>query len=272
MIATLTENMLVVKLGGAEGLDLDASCDDLAVLASNRPMIVVHGVSALANRLCAEAGHPAQTLASPSGHTSRYTDPITRDIYVKAAEMANREVVEQLRKRGINAIGITGDETLIHGQRKKAIRAVVAGRVRVVRDDYSGSITGVDSDRLSQLIEAGYVPVLPPMALSDDGLLNIDGDRASAAVAGALQVSELIILSNVRGLYRNFPDESSFVQQVPGHQLENAMNWAQGRMKRKVLGAQEALAGGVQRVIISDGRVNNPVQHALAGNGTEFVR
>ena len=272
MIATLIENILVVKLGGAQGLDLDASCDDLASLAADRPMVVVHGVSALANRLCEEAGHPVQTLTSPSGHTSRYTDPVTRDIYVRAAEMMNQRVVDCLRARGINAIGITGDETAIHGDRKQAIRAVVAGRVRVVRDDYSGSISHVDGDRLQQLLEAGYVPVLPPMALSDDGLLNVDGDRASAAVAGALQASELVILSNVRGLYRNFPDEDSFVQQVPGHQLEAAMNWAQGRMKRKVLGAQEALESGVNRVIISDGRVHNPVQQALAGQGTVFLQ
>ncbi len=272
MIATLIDNILVVKLGGGEGLDLDASCADLAAMAQNRPMIVVHGVSALANRMCEEAGHPVQTLTSPSGHASRYTDPITRDIFVEAAEIANQQVVERLQALGINAIGLTGNNTVVQGERKNAIRAVVAGRVRVVRDDYSGSITGVDGAQLHQLLQAGFVPVLPPMALSDDGLLNIDGDRASAAVAGALQASELVILSNVRGLYRNFPDETSFVHQVPVHQMPTALEWAQGRMKRKVLGAQEALAGGVDRVIIGDGRIHNPVQQALAGQGTVFFR
>lgn len=272
MIATAVDNILVVKLGGGEGLDLDASCDDLADMARNRPMIVLHGVSALANRLCEEAGHPVQTLTSPSGHSSRYTDPLTRDIFVRASEIANRQVVERLRARGINAIGLTGSETAIFGERKKAVRAIVAGRVRIVHDDYSGSISGADGDRLAQLLQAGYVPVLPPMAMSDDGLLNIDGDRAAAAVASALRAAELVILSNVRGLYRNFPDESSFVGQVSSQQLDSALEWAQGRMKRKVLGAQEALDGGVQRVIIGDGRVSSPVQQALAGQGTVFVR
>jgi acetylglutamate/LysW-gamma-L-alpha-aminoadipate kinase len=272
VIATLIDNILVVKLGGGEGLDMDASCADLAEMAQNRPMIVVHGVSALANQMCAEAGHPAQMLVSPSGHSSRYTDPMTRDIFVNAAEIANQQVVERLQTLGINVIGLTGSQTVIHGERKNAIRAVVDGRIRVVRDDYSGSITGVDGDQLQQLLQAGYVPVLPPMALSDDGLLNIDGDRASAAVAGALHASALVILSNVRGLYRNFPDETSFVQQVPAHQMTAALGWAQGRMKRKVLGAQEALDGGVERVIISDGRVHHPVQQALAGQGTVFIR
>ncbi|MAS36055.1 MAG: acetylglutamate kinase [Anaerolineaceae bacterium] len=272
MISTAIDNVLVVKLGGGEGLDLDASCHDLADMANNRPMIVLHGVSALANRMCEDAGHPVQTLTSPSGHTSRYTDPITRDIFVQASEIANQQVVERLRARGINAIGLVGEDTLIRGERKSAIRALVAGRVRVVRDDYSGSITGVDGARLQQLLQAGFVPVLPPMAISEEGLLNIDGDRAAAAVAGSLHASELVILSNVRGLYRSFPDESSFVQQVNAHQMESALEWAQGRMKRKVLGAQEALDGGVQRVIISDGRVSQPVQQALAGQGTVFIR
>ncbi|MBZ0302129.1 MAG: [LysW]-aminoadipate kinase [Anaerolineae bacterium] len=264
--------MLVIKLGGGAGLDLDASCDDLADMARSRPMVVLHGVSALANRMCDEAGHPVQTLTSPSGHTSRYTDPITRDIFVRASEIANREVVERLRARGIPAVGLTGDEAAIFGERKKALRALVAGRVRVVHDDYSGSITGADGERIRQILQAGGVPVVPPMALSEDGLLNIDGDRAAAAVASALHADELVILSNVRGLYRNFPDEASFVQHVPAHQLESALEWAQGRMKRKVLGAQEALDGGVGRVIIGDGRIRQPVQQALAGQGTVFIR
>jgi acetylglutamate/LysW-gamma-L-alpha-aminoadipate kinase len=265
MIAT---NILIVKLGGGAGLDFSASCDDLAALARKRPVVVVHGVSALANRLCEERGVPVRTLDSPSGHSSRYTDPQIRDIFVEAAQIANRQIVDCLQAQGIDAIGV---HEAIQGTRKTAIRAIVDGRVRVVRDDYSGSITGVDANHLRQLLENGQVPVLPPMAFSDDGMLNIDGDRASAAVASALNAQELVILSNVRGLYRRFPDESSFVQQVPGPQLDTALEWAQGRMKRKVIGAQEALQGGVQRVIIGDGRIANPVQEALAGGGTVFL-
>jgi acetylglutamate/LysW-gamma-L-alpha-aminoadipate kinase len=115
-----------------------------------------------------------------------------------------------------------------------------------------------------------YVPVLPPMALSEDGLLNVDGDRASAAVASELDAEELVILSNVQGLFRDFSDSTSLIAEVPMNQLEQAMNYAEGRMKRKVLGAQEALEGGVQRVIIGDGRISEPVSHALLGEGTVF--
>ncbi|MFZ4816945.1 MAG: [LysW]-aminoadipate kinase, partial [Phototrophicaceae bacterium] len=115
---------------------------------------------------------------------------------------------------------------------------------------------------------------IPPQALDAvDGMLNIDGDRAAAALAAEVGAAELIILSNVRGLYRNFPDESSFVAEVRGGQmLDSALEWAQGRMKRKVLGAQEALNGGVTRVTIADGRIPQPVQAALNGAGTVFTK
>lgn len=264
-------NILVVKLGGGEGLDLAASCDDLAQIAQQRPLVVVHGVSAIMNQMCKDLGVEVETLTSPSGHSSRYTNPAVRDIYVRAAELANERVVSALRQRGVNATGLVGENVIINGSRKKAIRAVVKGRVRVVRDDYSGSIENVITDPMIEVLEQGQIPVIPPMAISDDGLLNVDGDRASAAVAGALNAEELLILSNVRGLYSNFPDESSFVSEVPRTELDTALDWAEGRMKRKVLGAQEALEGGVSRVIIGDGRVTNPATQALAGEGTIFL-
>jgi acetylglutamate/LysW-gamma-L-alpha-aminoadipate kinase len=264
--------LLVVKLGGGEGLDLRSSCDDLAAIARQRPLVVVHGVSAMANKLCEERGVPVRTIMSPSGHSSRYTDPVTRDIYVEAATLVNTEIVQFLHERGINATGLLGDNTAINGERKAAVRSIEKGRVKIVRDDYSGSITSVNAGPIRRALSDGCVPVLPPMAASPDGLLNIDGDRASAAVAHALGAGDLVILSNVRGLYRNFPDESTFVAQVSFQQIESALNWAQGRMKRKVLGAQEALDGGVRRVIISDGRVANPVTRALNAEGTVFHR
>jgi len=67
---------------------------------------------------------------------------------------------------------------------------------------------------------------------------------------------------------KNFPDESSLIHQLPQNQLPAALEAAQGRMKKKVLGAEEALKGGVAKVIIADGRIQNPISNALAGNGT----
>jgi acetylglutamate/LysW-gamma-L-alpha-aminoadipate kinase len=262
------ENLLVVKIGGGEGLDVQRCARDLASL--QRPLVVVHGVSAAMNALCAERGIPVRTITSPTGHSSRYTDPATRDVYVEAANGVNTDLVRRLRGLGVNAATMSGS-VVLRGTRKDAIRAVVDGRIRMVRDDYSGSIEGVNTDALIAALSDRYVPVVPPYAASADGLLNVDGDRASAAIAGALGAEELIILSNVRGLYRSFPDESTFVPRVEKRDIERALDWAQGRMKRKVLGVQEALNAGVRRVIIADGRGENPVTGALSGEGTEFI-
>lgn len=265
------DEILVVKIGGGAGVDLAASVADLARVANGRPLVVVHGVSAEANRLCEERGVPVRMMTSPSGHSSRYTDEQTRDVFVDAARNVSDAVVDAFAAHGVTAQRV---EQAVIGERKKAVRAVVDGRVRVIRDDYTGSITGIDAAPILDLLAQGIVPVLPPQAFSEqDGALNVDGDRAAAAVAAAVGARDLIILSNVRGLYRNFPDENSFVNEVRRQQIHEAMEqWAEGRMKRKVLGAQEALEGGVNRVWIADGRVMNPVQSALEGEGTVFVQ
>lgn len=265
------DGLLAVKIGGGAGLDLDAVCEDLALLAAERPLLVVHGVSAAMNRLCAELGVEVQMLTSPGGHSSRYTPPALRDVYVRAAESENARLVAALRSQGVLASSFVGESVAIKAERKKAIRALMNGRVRMVRDDHSGRIRGVDEQPLQEALLAGLVPVLPPLADSADGMLNVDGDRAGAAVAGALGAQTYLILSNVRGLYRNFPDEESLVAHVSAARLDEAASWAQGRMKRKVLAAQEALAVGVSTVIIGDGRSANPLQRALAGAGTRFT-
>ncbi len=147
---------------------------------------------------------------------------------------------------------------------------MVNGRVVMIRDDYSGTITHTDPAPIRDALAQGLVPVVAPLAASADGWLNVDGDRASASVAAALGAAGLVFLCNVRGLYRRYPDESSLIAHVPAAQIETALDAAQGRMKRKVLGAQEALRGGVRRVIIADGRAPQPVSAALNGAGTVF--
>jgi acetylglutamate/LysW-gamma-L-alpha-aminoadipate kinase len=267
--------ILVVKIGGGAGVDMARCAADIEQLAQQRPVIVVHGVSDALNRLCEARGVAVRTLTSPTGHTSRYTDPATRDLFVEAAEGVNAELVRRLREHGIEAVGLTGEHVPVCGERKTAVRALVDGRVRIVRDDYTGTITGVNTalicERLMQQGDgAPTVIVIPPLAISMDGLLNIDGDRASAAVAAGVGAAELVILSNVRGLYRAYGDESSLVAHIGRGQIETALEWAQGRMKRKIIGAGEALSGGVRRVMIADGRVDAPISRALNGSGTHF--
>lgn len=261
-------DILVVKIGGGAGLDLARCLDDIAHLAKARPVVVVHGVSDRMNRLCQERGVAIRTLVSPNGHESRYTDSQTRDVFVEAVQQVSAEIVTGLSQRGILAQGVMN---AIQGERKTAIRAMMNGRVVMIRDDYSGTINAVEASPLLDVLAQGIVPIVPPIAISPDGYLNVDGDRASASLAGMLSASELVILSNVRGLYRAYPDESSLIPRVQRPELSQALDWAQGRMKRKVLGAQEAILGGVRRVVIADGRATQPIFNALNGSGTEFL-
>jgi len=149
---------------------------------------------------------------------------------------------------------------------------VIDGRIRVIHDDYSGSLSVVVRDRIREILAEGKVPVIPPLAYSEtDGYLNVNGDRAAAAVSSALSAEILLMLSNVDGLYRDCKDQSSLVRTVSRGQLDTAMTWADGQMKHKVLSVREALENGVARAAIIDGRRPQPLQAALDGGGTWFA-
>jgi acetylglutamate/LysW-gamma-L-alpha-aminoadipate kinase len=78
-------------------------------------------------------------------------------------------------------------------------------------------------------------------------------------------------LSDVAGLLRNFPDESSLITEIPRAQADRFMEFAEGRMKKKVMGAVEAIGEGVRKVIFADGRTATPITRALAGGGTHIA-
>jgi acetylglutamate/LysW-gamma-L-alpha-aminoadipate kinase len=85
----------------------------------------------------------------------------------------------------------------------------------------------------------------------------------------ALQAQTLVILSNVPGLLRTFPDESSLIPRIEAGAVREYLDrYAHGRMKRKMLGSLDAVQGGVGQVVIADGRVDAPLQRALNGAGT----
>jgi len=99
--------------------------------------------------------------------------------------------------------------------------------------------------------------------------LNVDGDRVAAAISAALKADTLITLSDVPGFLSHFPDESSLIDYIPLSRAQMFLErYAEGQMKRKMLGAIEALQEGVRRVVIADGRVQRPLEQALAGAGT----
>ncbi|RAQ96023.1 [LysW]-aminoadipate kinase [Thermogemmatispora tikiterensis] len=263
---------LVVKIGGGAGIDATPIVEEIARLVrEGERVVVVHGGSQLTNELCERLGHPMQVLTAPNGMTSRYTDVETLRIYAMAvAGQINTELVALLQRRGVNAVGLAGvDGRLLLARRKTALRAVMPdGRVRVVRDDYSGQIEQVNASLLQLLLGAGYTPVVAPLALGLEGeRLNVDGDRVAAAIAAALSVETLAILTNVPGLLRDLADPASVVRTIAAHELEQYLPYAQGRMRKKLLGAQEALAGGVRRVCIGAGSL----AAVLAGEGTTIA-
>jgi acetylglutamate/LysW-gamma-L-alpha-aminoadipate kinase len=183
----------------------------------------------------------------------------------------NKGWVERLQQRGVNALGLCGaDGRLWEGKRNSAIKIVdEQGRRRVLRDDYTGKVERVNVSLLRLLFDAGVLPVLTPPAISYEGeVINVDGDRAAAATAVALGADVMVILSNVPGLLKDYPDESSLIKHIAAGQLDSFMSMAQDRMKKKVMGAGEALSSGVGKVIFADGRISQPIQRALAGEGT----
>ena len=267
-----SSHLIVVKLGGTEGVDFSAICQDAAAyLQQGGRLVFVHGGSAEANALGEAVGHPPKFITSPSGFSSRYTDRKTLEIFLMAVNgKVNSLLTEQLQRLGINSLGLSGlDGRLLLAARKETVQAIENGKRKIIRDDYTGKIEQVNTALLHTLLEAGYLPVIAPLAVSQQGeALNVDADRAAAMIAAALKAETLLLLTAVPGLMRSFPDESSLIHTLPAAKLPEALEAAQGRMKKKVLGAQEALQGGVQRVIIADGRIAAPIQSALAGNGT----
>ncbi len=264
---------MVVKLGGSNGLDLDAPCRDIAALVrEGAEVVLVHGGSREVDRISAALGKPPRYVTTPSGFQSRYPDRETMEIFAMVvAGRINKLVVERLQGHGVNALGISGiDGRLLMGKRKGVIIAMENGKKRVLRGDYGGTLTGVNASLLKLLVEGGYVPVIAPLALGAEGVaLNVDADRAAAAVAAALGASTLLILTNVPGLLRDPADPSTLIPRVPRERARDYLErYARGRMKKKLLGALEALEAGVERVIIADGRVERPVFSALEGRGT----
>lgn len=263
---------LVIKIGGGTALDHGLIADDIAELVrEGRRLVVVHGGAQLTNEIATRLGHPPEFVTSLSGYTSRRTDRRTLEIFQMVyCGQVNKGWVERLQQRGVNAVGLSGlDGRLWEGPRKGAIKIVKDGKRIVLRDDYTGKVEKVNTALLSALLGAGYLPVLTPPAVSYQGeAINVDGDRAAAMTAVALRAEVLVVLSDVPGLLERFPDENSLIRAIPRAAVERFVSLAEDRMKKKVLGAEEALAGGVRRVVFADGRVKRPIRRALAGEGT----
>lgn len=266
--------MIVVKAGGGTSLHIDAIVADIVALrAKGTELLLVHGGAQTTNQVAEALGHPPQFVTSETGHISRRTDRRTLEIFEMVyCGQLNKMWVEKLQTSGVNAVGLSGlDGRVFEGTRKDTLRIRVDGRRMVLRDDWTGTVDKVNVELLKILIGAGYFPVLTPPGSSTAGeAINVDGDRAAAMVAGAFGADALVILTDQAGLLEKFPDESTLIRQIPKGQADRFMSVAEGRMKKKVMGAVEAIGEGVGKVIFADGRVEQPISRALAGAGTHI--
>ncbi len=257
--------LFVIKMGGSilkEGASQDLVADLKEIAKTNR-VILVHGGGVEVTEIASKLGKEQKFIISPEGFRSRYTDKETIEIYTMVmAGKINKQIVLALQTQGIPAVGISGlDAATLKGDRKaKLIHVDERGRKKVIDGGYTGKITHVNSDLLNLLLEKGYVPIVTPIALSQDSEpLNVDGDRTAAIIAGALKADRLILLTNVPGLML----KGECVKKISATEVKEIMSGIGAGMSTKVHAALEALNQGVKEVLVTAGTGNQPISSAL---------
>lgn len=265
---------IVVKIGGAAGVDLENVCDDVAELVrQGERVIVVNGGSEAGERLLKLHSRERPEVTTPTGNVVRLTNAATLRILMMAwVGEVNKRIVLALGERGISGLGMCGaDGRVLIARRRPPLKINDNGRVRIDREHLAGELTSVNKGLLGMLLEQGHVPVLCPPAVTEDGVLvNADADQVAAAIATALGARAFVMLSNVPGLLENPNEPLTLVRR--SDDVEGCMQLAAGRMRYKLDAARKALQGGVPAVYVSSSRVPRPVFVALTEEcGTKFT-
>jgi len=263
---------VVVKIGGARAVDPEGVLADIAAVRDDgTDLAVVHGGSTAVDDTLERMGVEPEYVETPAGVVGRFTDAETMDVFKMAmAGLVNTDLVTGLRAAGVDAVGLSGvDGGLFTGPRKSAVRVLEDGKKKIRRGDHSGRIESVNGELLKDLLADGYTPVASPPMLAEDGVaVNSDADRAAAAVAGELG-GTLVSLTDVAGVCRDPDDPETVIDRVATPaEYEELTDAAEGFMSRKVMAAEEALAGGAEAVVVADANAENPVRSALDGGGT----
>ncbi|MCX6770443.1 MAG: [LysW]-aminoadipate kinase [Candidatus Micrarchaeota archaeon] len=264
--------MLVMKIGGSMADNAGSLASDIAALVSSGEKIVlVHGGGPQVTALDKAFGREQRYIYSKDGFKSRLTDEKTMQSFVMAVGGGvNTSLTLQLRKAGVDAVGVSGASGIIFAKRKILV-SVENGKEKMIRDDYSGKISRIGSAPLLALLERRLVPVVAPIALGEEfEPLNVDGDRAAAALAVSLKAEKLMLFTDVEGYFRNFPND--LVSKAAASEIPGFQKGASAGMKRKLVAVSEALAGGVPEAVICCGTKEKPASGALAGAGTHFVK
>jgi len=268
--------MLVIKIGGGEKINIENIAKDLAshLPGGRLNCVLIHGGNFYLDNYSKKLGAEKKFLESPNGLKSRYTTPeIIELMYLTYCGLANKKIVEALQKKGINAVGLSGiDGKLIIGKKHESLLVVEEGKKKIIKDDLTGSVKEINLQLLKNLLKLNLVPVITPPVLTDEGeVINVDGDKITAKIATELKAKTVIFLIEEEGILKDLKDESSTIKAISKEDLEDIKAQVSGRMKRKIAECIKLLDKGVEKIIIADGRVKNPITSALNGGGTHVA-
>ena len=236
-----------------------------AALKAGEQVIVVHGGGPQIDAALNAKGIVSTWVGGFRVTTKEIFD-VVEDVLVN---QVGNEVAATLGKAGIKA----------HAMSARTLPTVIADRRTQLIDGtpadlgFVGNVKRVDPSALLELIDQGIVPVIAPVS-SDEDLqtgLNVNADFAAAAIAAALGASSLIVMTDVAGIYRNWPDKDSLIETISAAELEAIKSGFAEGMAPKVQAALDALSFGAQAVRIIDGTDPHSFASALAGRGGTLV-
>jgi acetylglutamate kinase len=248
--------VVVVKYGGNAMIDdglKQAFARDMVFLrlAGIRP-VVVHGggpqISAMLKRL----GLPGEFRGG-----LRVTTPETIDVVrMVLVGQVGRELVGLINQHGPYAVGLSGEDAGLFTAEKRT--ALVGGEE--VDIGLVGDVVRVEPSAVLDIVAAGRIPVVAGVAPDVDGqVYNINADSAAAALAAALGAAKLVVLTDVEGLYANYPDPASLISELTADQLEPMLPGLESGMAPKMEACLRAVRGGVGRAHVIDGRLPHSV-------------
>ena len=259
--------MIVVKFGGHAMKDENGNFSK-AISAAHKAgeqVVVVHGGGPQIDAALNAKGIVSTWLGGFRVTTKEIFD-VVEDVLVN---QVGEQVAATLSKAGINAQAMSARTlpTVIANRRTHLIDGTPADL------GYVGNVERVNPSALLELLEQGIVPVVAPVSSDEDMTtgLNVNADFAAAAIAASLGASALIVMTDVAGIYRNWPDKDSLIDSITSLELESIKSgFAQG-MAPKVQAALDALSFGAQAVRIIDGTDPDSFASALAGQGGTLV-
>ena len=205
---------------------------------------------------------------------------VTDEETVEIAEMVldgkiNSEIVTLLNRRGLRAVGLSGKDADLIRAEKKLATVYDGGQKSKVDIGYVGKAKQVNIQIVNDLIDRGYVPVIAPIGVGEDGeSYNINADYVAADIAGALKAEKLLLLTDTEGVYKNFSDKKSFISTLKADEAREFIKSGiiSGGMIPKVEACLRAIGAGANKAYILDGRLEHSIILELftdSGIGTE---